>query len=46
MITRWIIRRRDRAAERWLATTTPKAEVRARRTLVRWDSLLKVWVQR
>lgn len=43
MISRWIIRRRDNAAERWLATTTPKAEVRARRALARWDALLKVF---
>ncbi|MBD8218225.1 hypothetical protein IFU40_06205 [Microbacterium sp. CFBP 13617] len=45
MIERWLIRRRDAAADRWVPLSASKssAERRAYRSLRRWDTLLSVW---
>lgn len=46
MLTAWLIRRRDAAADGWvLALTTNTSKRRAHRRLVFWDVLLGIWTR-
>lgn len=46
MLTRWLIRRRDAAAERWLREGEVRRARRAHALLVVWDTLLDIWTDR
>lgn len=46
MITGFLIRHRDAAAERWLRESEVRRARRAHARLVMWDTLLDTWTNR